>query len=234
MIAAVLTPGFVCEQTLAVESDPHERPNSNALFLTALVNSYQFDFQVRQRVTTGMSNYILAPIPIPALASARYILVHAALRLTCNHVGYAPLWREQLGCEWRELGKLQHSWPVLEGDDARWAVRATIDAVVADAYGLTRKQYAHILSAFSHRSYPKAPEVCLARFDELKTLGVEAFTRTYDPYWDIPLNDHLPQPVIDLPIPTEPSDEPGQTQLRLTADPSPQVQPRRRRSRRVS
>ena len=75
------------------------------------------------------------------------------------------------------------------GDDERWAVRAAIDAVVADAYGLSRDQYAHVLSTFSHASYPKAPELCLARFDELKAIGLEAFTKKYDPYWDIPLNE---------------------------------------------
>jgi hypothetical protein len=71
--------------------------------------------------------------------------------------------------------------------------------VVADAYGLSRDQYAHVLSTFSHASYRKAPELCLARFDELKQLGLDPFTRKYDPYWDIPLNENLPQPVIDLP-----------------------------------
>ena len=43
--------------------------------------------------------------------------------------------------------------------------------------------------------------MCLARFDELKQLGLDKFTRKYDPYWDIPLNENLPQPVIDLPLP---------------------------------
>ena len=90
---------------------------------------------------------------------------------------------------------------VLEGDDDRWAVRAAIDAVVADAYGLTREQYEHVLSTFSHASYRQAPELCLARFDELKELELEDFTRKYDPYWDVPLVETLPKPVIELPIP---------------------------------
>jgi hypothetical protein len=71
---------------------------------------------------------------------------------------------------------------------------------VAEAYGLNREQYAHILSTFSHRNYPKAPNQCLAAFDELKSIGLDAFTKKHDPYWDIPLNENLPQPVIDLPI----------------------------------
>ena len=68
------------------------------------------------------------------------------------------------------------TWPVLAGDEARWAVRAAIDAVVAQAYGLSREQYAHVLSTFSHKSYRKAPEYCLARFDELVEVGLEAFS----------------------------------------------------------
>jgi hypothetical protein len=138
----------------------------------------------------------------PKLRTALF-LVHSALRLTCNHSGYAPLWRDQVGDAWRESGKPPMTWPVLAGDDERWAVRAAIDAVVADAYGLSRDQYAHVLSTFSHASYRQAPELCLARFDELKQIGLEKFTRKHDPYWDIPLNENLPQPVIDLPVPPE-------------------------------
>jgi hypothetical protein len=149
------------------------------------------------------------------------LAVHSALRLTCNHSGYAPLWQEQVGEAWREEGKPPMTWPVLAGDDERWAVRAAIDAVVADAYGLSRDQYAHVLSTFSHASYRQAPELCLARFDELRKLGLETFTRKYDPYWDIPLNENLPQPVIDLPIPGEAKEgDDGQFRLTGTAKPS--------------
>jgi hypothetical protein len=139
--------------------------------------------------------------PFPAQCFARpacSLLAHSALRLTCNHAGYAPLWREQLGDAWRET-KPPFTWPVLGTDDERWEVRAAIDAVVADAYGLNRDQYAHVLSTFSHKSYPKAPSLCLAKFDELKRSGLDTFTRKYDPYHDIPLIETLPQPVIELP-----------------------------------
>ena len=71
--------------------------------------------------------------------------------------------------------------------------------MVAHAYGLTRDQYAHVLSTFSHSSYQDAPRQCLANFDELQSLGLAAFTQKHDPYWNIPLNENLPQPVIDLP-----------------------------------
>lgn len=129
-------------------------------------------------------------------------MCHSALRLSCNHAGYASLWREQLDGTWREP-KPPFTWPALATDDERWEVRATIDAVVADGYGLHREQYAHLLSTFSHNSYPKTPALCLEKFDELKRIGLDAFTQKYDPYWDIPLNESLPKPVIELPIPAE-------------------------------
>ena len=132
-----------------------------------------------------------------------------ALRLTANHQGYEPLWREQLGDVWREPGS-PFKWSVLSTEDERWHVRAAIDAVVTDGYGLTREQYAHVLSTFSHASYPKAPDLCLAKFDELKQIGLDAFTKKYDPYWDIPLNESLPKPVIDLPVPIEEAAETAQ------------------------
>ena len=117
--------------------------------------------------------------------------------------------------------KLPMTWPVLAGDDERWAVRAAIDAVVADAYGLSRDQYAHVLSTFSHASYRRAPDLCLTGFDELKSLGLEKFTRKYDPYWDIPLNENLPQPVIDLPILGEAKqDDDGKFRLSGAAKPT--------------
>jgi hypothetical protein len=229
----MLPAGCVFGNSAPVERLPWRATRSHTLQLIAVANTFAFDWTARVRVGANINQFILFSCPLPKITQAKNFLRTQALRLTCNHAGYAPLWREQFGDVWREP-TLPFNWPVLTGEDERWAMRTTIDAVVADAYGLTHEQYAHVLSTFNHRSYPKAPELCLARFDELKVIGLEAFTRTYDPYWDIPLNDNLPQPVIDLPLPSEPSDEPGQTQLSLTADPAPHAQPRRRRTRRVS
>ena len=203
-IFATLPPGVVCTNKAPCDRRPEHRPNWVASQLMALANSFPFDFLLRLKVQATVNLFILNNTALPKMGSSAF-LAHSAIRLTCNHSVYEPLWREQLGDEWRE-DKPPFTWPVLEGDDARWAVRAAIDAVVADAYGLSREQYAHVLSTFSHASYPLAPELCLARFDELHNIGLEAFTKKHDPYWDIPLNENLPQPVIDLPIPAPAGD----------------------------
>lgn len=55
----------------------------------------------------------------------------------------------------------------------------------------------------------------------MKQLGLDAFTRKYDPYGDIPLNENLPQPVINLPIPGEAKkNDGGEFRLTRTAKPA--------------
>jgi len=198
-IWVILPPSVICGHNAPTEKSPCERRNSNALRLLSVANSFVFDWQLSQRVRATVNAFIRDGIPIPANAFVGSLLPHSALRLSCNHEGYAQLWRDQMGGVWREPGRQPFTWPVLANDDDRWHVRASIDAVVVDAYGLSRDQYAHVLSAFKHTSYPMAPELCLAMFDELKAIGLDAFTKKHDPYWDIPLNEKLPQPVIELP-----------------------------------
>ncbi len=181
-----------------IETKPDERPNKNALLTSAVLNAFIFDWLARSRIGANINQFIINPIPVAKLEGRTALLIHSVLRLISNHSGFASLWQEQLGNEWRESVPVG-TYPVLAGEDARWEVRSAIDAVVAQAYGLSREQYTHVLSTFSHKSYPKAPSLCLAKFDELSALGVEAFVRRYDPYWDVPLVESLPSPVIELP-----------------------------------
>jgi hypothetical protein len=199
VVFCFLPPGCIVGNTASTEHNIAERTNVSALVLMGLTNSFIFDWTVRLKAASHVNLFILNGGVLGLSDQIHKLVAHSALRLTCNHTGYAPLWREQLGDVWHEP-KPPFTWPVLAGDDERWAVRAAIDAVVADAYGLSRAQYAHVLSTFSHRSYPKAPGLCLTCFDELQAIGLEAFTRKNDPYWDVPLNENFPEPVIALPV----------------------------------
>ena len=202
-IFCLLPPGHIATHKSPAERNPSSRPSAAALHFLGLVNSFPLDWLVRLRVQTDLNFFMLDVAPCPAEIDP--FLAHAALRLSCNHEGYAPLWKEQLGSEWREERK-KHTWPVLEAEDDRWAVRAAIDAVVAAAYGLNREQYAHVLASFSHKSHPRAPELCLQAFDDLAKRGLAAFCKKHDPYWDIPLVTTLPKPVLDLPATEAKSD----------------------------
>ena len=229
----VLCPGAIVGNSAPCDRAPEKVRNSDRLVLQATCSTFTSDWALRLRATANINLFLIRETPLPRLArNARPFLGHNALRLDCNHVGYAPLWKEQIGDTWREPDKQPFTWPVLAGDEDRWAVRAAIDAVVADACGLSREQYAHVLSTFSHASYLKAPEMCLACFDELKAIGLDAFTKKHDPYWDIPLNENLPQPVIDLPVAEAEQSTVGDPalgpQFRLSDQPSRQRAKRKR------
>ena len=188
-IAAMLPPGVICGHTLNVERTPALRTNAAALVLIGLMNSFAFDWLLRQKAASHVSLYLLADIACPALsADAERFLAHASLRLCCNHAGFAPLWREQLGPR-RDV-------PAITNDTARRRLHAAIDGVVASAYGLARDDYRHVLAGFSHRSSPHMPKDCLTAFDELAVQGLTAFCRRYDPYHAVPLVTSLAQPAI--------------------------------------
>jgi hypothetical protein len=232
-IFALLSPGTISGHSVIVERSPERVPRSWPLIIAAFGNAFAFDWCLRLMTSANVSLFIMNQMPVPNSREAFQFLAHSALRLTCHHSGYASLWREQLGEVWREAGT-SFTWPVLSGDNVRWGVRAAIDAVVANAYGLTREHYAHVLGTFSHSSYPAAKILCLERFDELQRDGLAVFTRRHDPYNDIPLNESLPQPVIDLSVPsaTMAVAEDAQGELGLEAHLAPT--PRRRGRRRLS
>jgi hypothetical protein len=195
-IFTILPPGVITLYSCAAQQVPYKTCLKDILGILAISNSFCFDWCSRQQVGANFQDNIRDGLPIPYIPGSFHI--HSALRLSCTHLGYEQLWCEQLREIWRE-GKVPFTWPVLVSEDERWAVRSAIDAVVADAYGLLRDQYIQVLSSFNHASCPKAPDLCLARFDELKAIGLHEFAKKYDPYWDIPLNENLPKPVIELP-----------------------------------
>jgi hypothetical protein len=169
----MVPPGVICGHTINVERRPSQRPNAAALTLVAVMNSFAFDWMLRQKAAAHVSLYILAELPSPLLTPiADQFLAHAALRLSCNHRGFLPLWREQLG----DVSK-PCSWPAVPAEDLRRRLRGAIDAVVANAYLLDRADYEHILGNFNHRSFMRAPEFCLAAFDQLAATGLDAFCR---------------------------------------------------------
>lgn len=199
IISSFLPPGVVVVDSCLVDAEVFASASAVRLTACAALNAYPFDWMGRQFIGANVNLFILNNLPYPSLSLPSCVfLAHAALRLSCNHAGYAPLWTEQLGAKWHERQE-KGVWPVLESPDERWLVRATIDAVVANAYGLDRAQYEHVLGSFSHTSYLDAPKLCLAAFDELTALGSEAYMKKHDPYWDVPLVTELPKPVIELP-----------------------------------
>jgi len=216
LVATVLVPGCVCTQSISIERRLKARKSHEILEITAFWNSFTTDWMVRQRVGAAVNKFLLEAIPVPQLKSAALFLAHSALRLVSNHYQYGPLWKEQLGDAWREGSKELCTWPVLATEEKRWEIRSAIDAIVADAYGLSHDQYEHVLHSFDRASGSNPyTTICLEKFEELKNIGIESFTKKYDPYWDIPLVETLPKPVIELPDLAGVKESKGQTAMNL-------------------
>ena len=197
-IFTVLPPGVLVGNSAPAEAEPWDRPDRAALLLCALCNTHCVDYLIRVRTSANLNLFIVRQTALPSLGGIEALLVHSALRLVCNHEGYSPLWRSQLRGAWREPPATEPSWPVLAGGPARQVVRAAVDAAVARAFGLTRSQYGHVLSTFSHSSWLDGPSVCLAAFDEWGRVGRRAFVRRHDPYADVSLAEGTASGFTDL------------------------------------
>lgn len=196
-IAVLLPPGCLVANSALVEGSPDERANANALALLGLLNSTVFSWLLSFYADLNVNLFALKYLPVPDQELPPF-LTHHALRLSCNHTGYAPLWREQLGEHWRECAPAR-SWPVLTTPEQRTAARASIDAAVAHLYGLDRAQYAYILGISKH-SDPTYPEQSLSAFDEINALGLQQFAKRRDPYWDVPVVTARPSAVTNLDV----------------------------------
>ena len=189
MIAAIIPPGNVFGHKGTCEKAPWKRPDSSALILCAIFNSFAFDWCIRRKIAASVSLFMLHSCPVPELSpKAVSFVAHGALRLSYRHAGFEQLWHDQLQA------------PPLEADLAtRAMLRAAIDAVVAHGYGLIRDDYRHILGDFSHKKDLAAPERCLAAFDSIAEHDAEAFYRAHDPFVDMPLVNELSHPDIERP-----------------------------------
>lgn len=189
MIAAIIPPGHVFGHKGTCEKAPWLRPTATALMLCAVFNSFSFDWCVRRKIAASVSLFMLNGCPAPTLSrAAERFLAHGALRLSCRHAGYARLWREQLG-----------DAPDLATRADQITLRAAMDAVVAHSYGLSRDDYHHILTSFSHKVDPSTPEQCRVAYDALNEQGAAAFYRRNDRFAAVKLVDGLSQPDSEIP-----------------------------------
>lgn len=149
MIACIIPPGTFCWDNLAVTViwDEHGNQllkNTHLCYLVAILNSFVFDYVLRLQIGTNLSFYIVYQLPMPRLMpdnSYFQAIVPRAAQLTCTRPEFAEFWEEVIGEPWSELRGATDSVE-------RQTLRDEIDALVAHLYGLSREDFAHILSTF--------------------------------------------------------------------------------------
>ena len=146
-ISSILPRNVFCGHSLnvAVLEDA-----SDGLVVLSFLDSYIFDYIIRQKVTTNLTMFFVYQTPFPRLtAGDPYFapLVERAARLICTTPEFDDLARE--------VGLTPNPSP--KGEGSRYGVtevgerarlRAEIDGMVAHLYGLTEAEFTHILGTF--------------------------------------------------------------------------------------
>ncbi len=196
-IATLLPPGILVTNSALVEAAPGPRLSAYALATIAVLNSSVASWLFCAFADLNVNLFALRQLPWPERVPHEF-LAHSAMRLCANHDQWEPLWREQLGDRWRESVP-RFKFPALPLGTARTNLVATIDAVVATAYGLSRQQYQKVLSHFGADWQGTSFGACLGAFDAIGSTGAATFMQHNDPYADAAVVLTAPRATLELP-----------------------------------
>ncbi|MDB9361422.1 ATP-binding protein [Nodularia spumigena CS-588/02] len=116
--------------------------NQEMLFLCGITNSFPLDWMIRQKVTTTLNMFYLYQLPIPRLtAGDKYFseIVEGAAKLICTTPEFDDL-AEEVG-----LGSHKNG---VTDETERAEIRAELDGMIAHLYGLSKEEFAYILTTF--------------------------------------------------------------------------------------
>jgi len=142
-------------------------------------------------MSTNLNKFILRTLPFPALdGSTGRPLAQLALRLSCTHRAFAPLWAA--------LGP-GNELPALRSDKKRALARALIDVLVAEAYGVDGETYGSILVTSGRHMPGLDVDLCMALRSELPSArGRDQWINSLMPGSTEDLRDQGPGPSLDL------------------------------------
>lgn len=138
MIGAILPAGTFSGHSLNVAFAPED--SRVQLILLSFVNSFCFDYFLRQQVSANLTQFFIYQSPVPRLSAMDETakpLLNRAARLTCTTPDFDVLAKT--------VGLKKHQ-PIDPTERAH--LRAELDGLVAHLYGLTETEFAHILGTF--------------------------------------------------------------------------------------
>ncbi len=170
--------------------------SSDALYLTAILNSFVVDYIIRQKTTTNLTSNFLYELPVPRTTEGNFFydqIVPRAARLICYTKEFEELWKEVYRSSWELISLKDNGTSVLENWDqitAAWTekcgvndfdsmkrdsgqriqLRCELDALIAHLYGIDREDLEWILSNFPIVSQKAKPLIMgtIREFDRLK------------------------------------------------------------------
>lgn len=141
MICSALPKNVFCGNSILSSQDKFG-DYRNLMFCIALLDSFVVDWMLRNKVSQNINMFFVYQLPVPRLSasdSAFGPIVDRASKLICTKPDFDDLARE--------VGLKSHKEGV--SDMAQRArLRAELDGLIANLYGLTEKEFTHILSTF--------------------------------------------------------------------------------------
>ncbi|MDO9569835.1 MAG: hypothetical protein Q7J58_10700 [Hydrogenophaga sp.] len=154
VIAAILPPKRFCPHTVSLEqvyrdevaADGHNSvaglDSAQRLYLLGVLNSFVFDWFIRQSVTSHVSFFFVYNTPVPRLMATNprfSSIAERAARLSCTTPEFDEL-AKSVGLKGHQDGAVDLA--------ERARLRAEIDGLVAHLYELNEAEFTHILATF--------------------------------------------------------------------------------------
>jgi hypothetical protein len=170
MISAILPPCFFGHTISAVrvldDSGAEILPKPAQAFLCGVWNSFTVDYMVRSKVGSHLSFYYVYQLPIPRLPPgdpAFIAIANRSARLICSSPDFAGV-AQGFGLSGPQDGATDPT--------ERARLRAELDGIVANLYGLTEEEFAYVLTTF-----PVVPQeikdAALAAFKEFAPKSID-------------------------------------------------------------
>ena len=164
LIAAIVPPEAANEVNSTVILPQGKYDESTKLYVCALLNSFVLDSVIRYKVSTTLNMFYMYQLPLPRQQAGNQFfdaIVPRAAALTCTTPAFADLWEAVMPTPWQMEDRPQttdHKQPssvvgrpssVLRpttDPTRRQQLRDELDALIAHLYGLSRDDFAHILT----------------------------------------------------------------------------------------
>jgi len=141
LVASVVPPRAFCGNSL-LTTVGGQLSNPQAVFLVGLLNSMALDALLRIKVSTNVNMFYLYQLPVPRLTDAEPMfkrIIDRVARLICTTPDFDDLAKE--------VGLGSHKTGAADPVE-RARLRAELDGLVANLYGLTEEEFAYVLSTF--------------------------------------------------------------------------------------
>jgi hypothetical protein len=151
LVTSVIPPNVFCGNSILVARD-NCLSGSESLLVASFLNSFVLDAFIRQKVSQNINMFYIYQLPVPrlTLADSEFApIVRRAAQLICTTPDFDTFAKEVSSA----LKLPASAVKGVKDAAARAKLRAELDGLIANIYGLTEDELAYILTSF-----PLVPE----------------------------------------------------------------------------